>query len=48
MITEPWIVSALRLAGFPDGWAATETEIILWENDAPQPTIEELEAVLPR
>lgn len=45
---EQWICRALVAAGFNDGWAACGDEIILWENSEPQPTIEELEAVLPR
>jgi hypothetical protein len=40
---EPTIVLALRNLGFADNWAANEIEgIILWENDAPQPTEAEL------
>ena len=48
MIEEPWVVLALRKLGFGQGWAVRDEEIILWEHDAPQPTIEELEAALPR
>lgn len=48
MITEPWIVRALITAGFDNGWAVNGEEIVLWENPEPQPTIEELEAILPR
>ena len=45
---EPWICRALKELGFESGWATKDNEIILWENPEPQPTIEELEAVLPR
>jgi hypothetical protein len=45
---EPWIGRAMNALGFYSGWAASGDEIILWEHDAPQPTIEELEAALPR
>ena len=48
MISEPWIVLALRASGFSSGWAIHDEEIILWEHEEPQPTIEELEAILPR
>jgi hypothetical protein len=48
MMEEPWIVRALKAAGFPSGWGATGEEIILWENEEPQPTIAELEVILPR
>lgn len=48
MITLPWISRALMTAGFQTGWAVHEETIILWENEEPQPTIEELEAILPR
>jgi hypothetical protein len=37
------IATALNNLGFVEGWAANETEgIVLWENDAPQPTQAEL------
>lgn len=48
MIEEPWIIRALRELGFDEGWAISDNEIIVWEHEAPQPTIEELEAILPR
>ena len=47
-MNEPWICRALVAAGFDTGWATKEDEIVLWENETPQPTIEELEATLPR
>lgn len=48
MITLPWVVRALMAAGFETGWATAGDEITNWENLEPQPTIEELEAVLPK
>ena len=48
MITEPWISRALNALGFHNGWVTYGDEIVLWENPEPQPTIEELEAILPR
>jgi hypothetical protein len=48
MITLPWLARALMAAGFQTGWAFSGEEIVLWENEAPQPTIEELEGILPR
>ena len=34
--------TALFSLGFHTGWACNDTGIILWENDEPQPTEEEL------
>jgi hypothetical protein len=48
MIALPWIVRALNTTGFNTGWALSGDEIVLWENPEPQPTIEELEKILPR
>ena len=48
MITFPWIVRALRDAGFDTGWSVVGEDIVNWINPEPQPTIEELEAILPR
>lgn len=48
MIEEPWIARALYALGFDSGWAIRDEEIILWKREEPQPTIEELEAALPR
>jgi hypothetical protein len=48
MISEQWIVMALYSLGYTTGWAVRGEEIILWENEAPQPTIAELEVILPR
>lgn len=45
---DPWICRALVALGFNSGWVTKEDEIVLWENPEPQPTIEELEAILPR
>lgn len=42
MITEPSLVTALVVLGFTDGWAVSGDTITLWENEAPQPTEEEL------
>ena len=37
------IAHAIISLGFSDGWAANEIDgIIVWENDAPQPTEAEL------
>jgi hypothetical protein len=47
-MNEPWICRALKALGFESGWTTRNNEIILWENLEPQPTIEELEAALPR
>lgn len=41
-MTEPTLVTALIALGFTDGWAISGDTIILWENDAPQPTEAEL------
>ena len=41
-MTEPSLVTALLALGFTDGWAVSGDSIILWENEAPQPTEEEL------
>lgn len=48
MIALPWLARALMAAGFIDGWSFVDEEITHWEHEAPQPTIEELEAILPR
>lgn len=48
MIELPWLARALMAAGFETGWAFVGDEITLWENEAPQPTIAELEQILPR
>ena len=48
MIILPWIVRALVASGFESGWSTSGDEIVYWENPEPQPTIEELEAILPR
>lgn len=48
MIKLPWIARALIAAGFEEGWSFVGEEITHWENEAPQPTIEELEEILPR
>jgi hypothetical protein len=48
MIFLPWIVRALTAAGFDTGWSIIGEEIVNWVNPEPQPTIEELEAILPR
>lgn len=42
MITEPSLVTALVALGFTDGWAVSGDTITLWENEALQPTEEEL------
>lgn len=36
------IETALETLGFPEGWAASDHGIILWENPEPQPTEQEL------
>ena len=41
-MTEPSLVTALLALGFTDGWAVSGDNIILWENEAPQPTEAEL------
>ena len=41
-MTEPTLATALITLGFTDGWAINGDNIVLWENDAPQPTEEEL------
>lgn len=41
-MNELTIVKALKNLGFPEGWAVTEKEILVWENDSPQPTEAEL------
>ncbi len=43
------ITDALTFLGFTSGFAigGEPAEIILWENEAPQPTVEELEAAAP-
>jgi hypothetical protein len=48
MIVLPWISRAMSAAGFDSGWSAIGEEIVNWENPEPQPTIEELEQILPR
>lgn len=48
MIVLPWLARALMAAGFETGWSFIGEEIVHWENPEPQPTIEELEAILPR
>lgn len=51
MIKLPWIVRALMAAGFDSGWSISGEsgeDIVNWTNDAPIPTIEELEEILPR
>ena len=48
IVTLPWIVRALMAAGFDTGWSTVGDEIVNWDNPEPQPTIEELEAILPR
>jgi len=41
MIIAP-LVQALLDAGFTDGWVVQGEEIVLWENETPQPTRAEL------
>ncbi len=41
MITNA-LVQALLDAGFTDGWVVSGEEIVLWENETPQPTRAEL------
>lgn len=41
MIIAP-LVQALLDAGFTDGWVVQGDEIVLWENETPQPTRAEL------
>jgi len=41
-MTTPELVQALLDAGFTDGWVVQGDEIVLWENDAPQPTRKQL------
>lgn len=48
MIAEPWIVRAIYALGYTNGWAVHGDEIVIWEHSEPQPTIAELEAILPR
>ena len=48
MIVLPWINRALMAAGFLEGWSTSGNEIVYWDNPEPQPTIEELEKILPR
>lgn len=43
-MTEPTLATALIALGFTDGWAISGDIIVLWENDAPQPTEAELTA----
>lgn len=39
------IVTALENLGYTDGWAANDIDgIVLWENQTPQPTDDELVA----
>ena len=43
MIEQTTIEQALIALGFTTGWAASESDgILLWENDEPQPTDDEL------
>jgi MOSC domain-containing protein YiiM len=37
------IINGLNQLGFPTGWVVVGDEITLWENEAPQPTSEEIE-----
>lgn len=41
MMNNP-LVQALLDAGFPSGWVVEGDEIVLWENETPQPTRAEL------
>lgn len=41
-MNELTIVKALKSLGFSEGWAVTENQILVWENEAPQPTEAEL------
>ena len=41
-MTEPSLVTALIALGFTDGWVISGDSIILWENEASQPTEAEL------
>ena len=41
-MNEPLIVTNLKKLGFTDGWALNGNKIIVWDNDKPQPTYEEL------
>ena len=36
------IGNGLKQLGFNNGWAISGDEIVLWEHDAPQPTLDEL------
>jgi hypothetical protein len=36
------LVQALLDAGYTSGWVVQGKEIVLWENETPQPTFEEL------
>lgn len=46
MIEEPWITRALRILGFNEGWAIQGDDIVVWEHDEPQPTLDELREAL--
>ena len=42
-MNQPTITTALNSLGFMDGWAASEADgIILWLNNEPQPTEQQL------
>lgn len=45
-MTHKEIVTALLNLGFTTGWVVNDVEIVLWENDEPQPTEAELKAAL--
>lgn len=37
------IVNGLIYLGFTSGWAASGDQIVLWENDQPQPSMQEIQ-----
>jgi hypothetical protein len=47
-MTHEQIIEALFALGFDGGWSLLGTDIdnMLWLNDAPKPTLEELQAAL--
>lgn len=47
-MTHEQITQALVLLGFNSGWvlSGTDLENMVWENDAPKPTLEQLQTAL--
>ena len=41
-MTNQQIVNGLKQLGFDSGWVISGDEIVIWENNAPQPTESEL------